>query len=31
MDMADIKNLIYAAGTIMTQTMNEPSKEAKIE
>jgi uncharacterized protein HemX len=29
MDMTDINNLIYAAGTIMTQTMNEPSKRNK--
>jgi hypothetical protein len=29
MDMTDINNLIYAAATIMTQTMNEPSKRNK--
>jgi len=27
----DLNNLIYAAATIMKQTLNEPSKEAKIE
>jgi len=26
MDITDINNLIYAAATIMTQTLNEPSK-----
>ena len=26
MNIADINNLIYAAATIMTQTINEPSK-----
>ena len=26
MNITDIKNLIYAAATIMTQTLNEPSK-----
>jgi hypothetical protein len=31
MDITDINNLIYAAVTIITLTMNEPSKEAKIE
>jgi hypothetical protein len=25
MDITDINNLIYAAATIMTQTLNEPS------
>jgi C-terminal processing protease CtpA/Prc len=29
MDVTDINNLIYAAATIMTQTMNEPSKRNK--
>jgi hypothetical protein len=27
MDITDINNLIYAAATIMTQTLNEPSKK----
>jgi len=31
MNVTDINNLIYAAATIMTQTLNEPSKKAKIE
>jgi len=31
MGITDINNLIYAAATIMTHTLNEPSKEAKIE
>jgi len=31
MNITDIKNLIYAAATIMTQTLNEPSIRAKIE
>ena len=26
MDITDINNVIYAAATIMTQTLNEPSK-----
>jgi hypothetical protein len=29
MDITDINNLIYAAATIMTQTLNEPSKMSK--
>jgi hypothetical protein len=29
MDITYINNLIYAAATIMTQTMNEPSKRSK--
>ena len=29
MDITDIKNLIYAAATIMTQTLKEPSKRSK--
>ena len=29
MNITDIKNLIYAAATIMTQTMNEPNKRIK--
>ena len=29
MDITDIKNLIYAAATIMTQTLNEPNKRSK--
>ena len=28
-DITDIKNLIYAAATIITQTLNEPSKRNK--
>jgi len=28
-DIADINNLIYDAATIMTQTMNRPSKSIK--
>jgi hypothetical protein len=31
MDITDLNNLIYAAATIVTQIMNEPSKNAKIE
>jgi len=31
MDITVINNLIYAAATIMTQTLNLPSKKAKIE
>ena len=31
MDITDTNNLIYAAATIMTQTLNEPRKKAKIE
>ena len=31
MNITDINNLIYAAATFMTQTLNEPSKKAKIE
>ena len=32
MDITDINNLIYAAATIMTQTLNEPSKKnTKLE
>jgi len=27
MDITDINNLIYAAATIITQTLNEPSKK----
>jgi hypothetical protein len=29
MDITDINNLIYAAATIMIQTLNEPSKRSK--
>jgi len=29
MDITDTNNLIYAAATIMTQTLNEPSKRRK--
>ena len=29
LDMTDINNLIYTAATIMTQTLNEPSKRSK--
>jgi hypothetical protein len=29
MDITDINNLIYSAATIMTQTLNEPSKRNK--
>jgi hypothetical protein len=29
MDITDINNLIYAAATVMTQTLNEPSKNKK--
>jgi hypothetical protein len=29
MDVTDINNVIYAAATIMTQTLNEPSKRSK--
>ena len=29
MDIADIKNLIYAAATTVTQTLNKPSKKNK--
>jgi hypothetical protein len=29
MDITDINNLLYAAATIMTQTLNEPSKRCK--
>ena len=28
-DITDINNLIYAAATIMTQALNEPSKRSK--
>jgi hypothetical protein len=31
MDITDINNLIYAAATIITQTLNEPGKKLKIE
>ena len=31
MNITDINNMIYAAATIMTQTLNEPNKRAKIE
>jgi len=31
MDITDINNVIYAAATIMTKTLNEPSKDTKIE
>jgi len=31
MDVTDINNLIYAAATIITQTLNEPGKKLKIE
>ena len=29
MNITDINNLIHAAATIMTQTLNEPSKRSK--
>ena len=29
MNITDIKKMIYAAATIMTQTLNEPSKRSK--
>ena len=29
MNITDINNLIYAAATIMTQTLNEPNKRSK--
>ena len=29
MNVTDMNNLIYAAATIMTQTLNEPSKRSK--
>ena len=29
MNITDVNNLIYAAATIMTQTLNEPSKRSK--
>jgi len=29
MNITDINNLIYAAATIMTQTLNEPSNRSK--
>jgi hypothetical protein len=29
MDITDVNNLIYAAATIMTQTLNEPRKKKK--
>ena len=31
MDITDKNNLIYAAATIITQTLNEPSKKTKLE
>jgi hypothetical protein len=31
MDIRDINNLIYAAATVMIQTLNEPNKKTKIE
>jgi hypothetical protein len=31
MDITDTNNLIYAAATIITQTLNEPGKKLKIE
>ena len=31
MNITNLNNLIYAAATIMTQTLNEPGKEPKIE
>ena len=31
MDITDINNLIYAAVTIITQTLNESSKKTKLE
>ena len=31
MDITDINNLIHAAATIITQTLNEPSKKKKLE
>ena len=30
MDITDINNLIYAAATIITQTLNDPNKKNKI-
>jgi len=29
MNLTDVNNLIYAADTIMTQTLNEPRKRSK--
>ena len=29
LDITDINNLIYTAATIMTQTLNEPSRRSK--
>ena len=29
MNITDINNLIYVAATVMTQTLNEPSKRSK--
>jgi hypothetical protein len=31
MNITDINNLIYTAATIITQTLNEPSKKTKLE
>jgi len=31
LNITDINNLIYAVATLMTQTLNGPSKETKIE
>jgi hypothetical protein len=31
MEITDLNNLIYAAATIITQTLNEPSKKTKLE
>ena len=31
MDITDTNNLIYAAATIMTQTLNESSKRRKLK
>jgi len=31
MNITDVNNLIYAAATIITQTLNEPVKEAEME
>ena len=31
MNITDINNLIYTAATIITQTLNEPSKKTEIE
>jgi len=31
MDITNVNNLIYAAATIIKQTLNEPSKKTKLE